>query len=153
MSRKSTWASIFNVDFLKLFYCHLLENYSSTSAHKYRDWCFPGGSTSKDFVCNAGGGPGLIPGLGRFLEKGWLPTPVFLPGEFHGQRSLVGYTPWGLKESDMTEWLTHTHTHRGIRNVPSSVGRQETCTIISSGPGKTNNMLFFWYTQNKTEQT
>ena len=41
----------------------------------------------------------------------WLPTPVFLPGESHGQRSLVGCSPWGHKESDMTEWLTHTHTH------------------------------------------
>ena len=38
----------------------------------------------------------------------WPPTLVFLPGEFHGQRSLVGYSPWGWKESDMTEWLTLT---------------------------------------------
>ena len=37
-----------------------------------------------------------------------LPTPVFLPGEFHGQRSLAGYSPWGYKESDMTERLSHT---------------------------------------------
>ena len=33
----------------------------------------------------------------------WLPTPVFLPGESHRQRSLVGYSPWGHKELDMTE--------------------------------------------------
>ena len=39
------------------------------------------------------------------LEKGWQPTPVFLPGEFHGQRSLVGYSPQGHKELDMTEQL------------------------------------------------
>ena len=32
-----------------------------------------------------------------------IPTPVFLPGEFHGQRNLVGYSPHGCKESDMTE--------------------------------------------------
>ena len=32
----------------------------------------------------------------------WLPTPVFLPGESHGQRSLVGHSSWGLKELDMT---------------------------------------------------
>ena len=37
------------------------------------------------------------------LEKGMLPTPVFLPGESQGQRSLVGYSPWTLKESDTTE--------------------------------------------------
>ena len=35
-----------------------------------------------------------------------LPTPVFLPGEFHGQRSLAGYSPWGHKESDTTEQLS-----------------------------------------------
>ena len=41
------------------------------------------------------------------LEKrGWQPTPVFLPGEFHGQRSLVGYSPWGPKELDTTDCLT-----------------------------------------------
>ena len=39
-------------------------------------------------------------------RREWQPTPVLLPGEFHGQRSLVGYSPWGCKESDMTERLT-----------------------------------------------
>ena len=39
-------------------------------------------------------------------RREWLPTPVFLPGEFHGQRSLLGYSPWGHKELDMTERLT-----------------------------------------------
>ena len=34
------------------------------------------------------------------------PTPIFLPGKFHGQRSLVGYSPWGCKESDTTEQLS-----------------------------------------------
>ena len=41
------------------------------------------------------------------LEKGMEPTPVFFLGEFHGQRSLVGYSPWGCKESDTTKRLTH----------------------------------------------
>ena len=40
------------------------------------------------------------------LEKKWLPTAVLLPGEFHGQRSLVDYCPWGPKELDTTEGLT-----------------------------------------------
>jgi len=40
------------------------------------------------------------------LEKGTATIPVFWPGEFHGQRSLVGYNPWGHKESDMTEQLS-----------------------------------------------
>ena len=36
-------------------------------------------------------------------RREWLPTPVFLPGKSHGQRNLTGYSPWGLKELDMTE--------------------------------------------------
>ena len=36
-------------------------------------------------------------------RRQWKPTPTFLPGESHGQRSLVGYSPWGRKESDTTE--------------------------------------------------
>ena len=46
--------------------------------------------------------------LGRedALEEGMQPTPVFLPGESHGQRSLVGYSPGGHKESDTAERLT-----------------------------------------------
>ena len=38
-------------------------------------------------------------------RRKWQPTPVFLPGESHGQRSLVGYNPWGCTELDMTERL------------------------------------------------
>ena len=45
----------------------------------------------------------LIPGCGRSLGRKWQSTPVFLPGKFHGQRNLVGYSPWGCKESYMTE--------------------------------------------------
>ena len=48
-------------------------------------------------------------------RRKWQPTPVSLPGEFHGQRILMGYSPWGHKELDMTEWpslwATITHSH------------------------------------------
>ena len=64
---------------------------------------FPGGSDCKESACNRGD-LGLIPQLGRFLEKGRLPTPVFLPGEFHEQKSLAGYSPWSHKESDTAEF-------------------------------------------------
>ena len=64
---------------------------------------FPGSSEVKASACNVGD-PGSIPGLGRFpWRRKWQPTPVFLPGESHGQRSLVGYSSRGLKESDSTE--------------------------------------------------
>ena len=44
------------------------------------------------------------------LEKGVATTPVFLPEEFDGKRSLAGYCPWGLKESDTTEGISLTHS-------------------------------------------
>ena len=53
------------------------------------------------------------PGFDPWVEKiPWRrkrqPTPVFLPGKSHGQRNLTGYSPWGRKESDMTEQLNFT---------------------------------------------
>ena len=71
---------------------------------------FPGGPDGKESACNVGD-LGLIPGLGRFpggghgnpLQYSCLENP-------HGQRSLVGYSPCGCKESDVTERLTHPHT-------------------------------------------
>ena len=53
----------------------------------------------------------LLSGVTPSLWKAWQPIPVVFPGESHGQRSLVGYSSWGHKESDTTERLTHTHTH------------------------------------------
>ena len=51
--------------------------------------------------------PGFDPRVGKIpWRRKWQPTPEFLPGEFHGQRTLVGYSPWGHKESGMTELLT-----------------------------------------------
>ena len=44
-------------------------------------------------------------------RREWLSTPVLLPGEFHGQRSLEGYSPCGHKESDITELLTLSLSH------------------------------------------
>ena len=60
----------------------------------------PCGSDGKDSTYNEGD-PDSIPGLGRSSGEG-NGNPLFLPGEFHGQWSLAGYSPWGRKESDMT---------------------------------------------------
>ena len=68
---------------------------------------FPGGSEVKASASNMGDRglfPGFDPWVGKFpWRRKWQPTPVFLPGEFHGRRSLVGYSPRGCKESDTTE--------------------------------------------------
>ena len=57
---------------------------------------FHGGSEGKESTCNA-----KIP-----WRRAWQPTPVSLPGESHGQRSLVGYSPWDLEELDTTDRLS-----------------------------------------------
>ena len=60
---------------------------------------FPGGSVGKESACNAGdSGSILTP-----WRREWQLTPVFLPGEFHGKRSLEGYSPQGCKEVPKTE--------------------------------------------------
>ena len=81
---------------------------------------FPGGSDGKESACNAGN-LGSIPGLGRSpggghgysLQYSCLENP-------HGQRSLVGYTPWGHKDSDTTDRLsarTHTSIDREVEKL------------------------------------
>ena len=66
---------------------------------------FPGGSDGKASAYNLGD-PGLIPGSGMIpWRRKWQPTPILLPGKSCGRRSLVGYSPWGPKESDTTELL------------------------------------------------
>ena len=66
---------------------------------------FPDGSDGKASAYIVGD-PGSIPVSGKILwRRKWQPTPVLLPGKSHGQRSLVGYSPWGCKESDMIERL------------------------------------------------
>ena len=50
------------------------------------------------------------PWVGKIpCKRAWRPTPVFFPGESHGQRSLMGYSPWGCKELDVTEVTEHVH--------------------------------------------
>ena len=66
-------------------------------------WAFPGGLDCKESIRSAGV-LGSVTGFGRSPGEGnSLLTPVFLPGELHGQSSLAGCRPWGCKESDTTE--------------------------------------------------
>ena len=68
----------------------------------------PGWLSGKESACQAG--LEFNPWVGKIpWRQAWQPTPVFLPGESHGQRRLVGYSPQGHKELDTTEQLS---THR-----------------------------------------
>ena len=80
---------------------------------------FPGGSVGKN-VCLECRRPGFDPWFGKMpWRRKWQPTPVFLPGKSHGQRSLAGDSPWGLKESHTSErlhyiqrlWHSHSSGH------------------------------------------
>ena len=64
---------------------------------------FPGGSDGRESASSAGR-PRFNPWVGKIpCRRKWQPTPVFLPGELHGQRSLVGLSSWGSTESDTAE--------------------------------------------------
>ena len=70
-------------------------------------WSFPGGSVVKAPPANTGGTVSqsgqFSPWVGKIpWRRKWQPTPIFLPGKSHGQRSLMGYSSWDHKESDTT---------------------------------------------------
>ena len=94
--------------------CVCLYTHMHTYIHTYTG--FPGGSVIKEpsYQCRR---DGFDPWIGKVpWRREGQPTSGFLPGESHGQRSLVSYSPWSRKESDMISWLkqqqkyTHTHT-------------------------------------------
>ena len=85
---------------------------------------FPGSSDGKVSPCNAGdlgSTPDSYPWVRKIpWRRKWQPTPVFLPGEFPGQRRLAGYIQWDHKKLDATNCIhththTHTHTHRKFK--------------------------------------
>ena len=70
-----------------------------------REMLFPGGSDDKESACN--GRLRFSPWVGKIpWRRKWLPTLVFLPGEFHEQKSLVGYSPRDHKEADWTNFTS-----------------------------------------------
>ena len=82
-------------------------------SYVYILWGFPGGTSGKEPTClhRRRKRRRFHPWVGKTpWRRAWQHTPVFLPEESHGQRSLAGYRPWGREESDTTE-VTHAHTH------------------------------------------
>ena len=70
---------------------------------------FPGGSDSKS-ICLQCGRPGFDPCVGKIpWRRKWQPTPVLLPGKSHEQRNLAGCSPWGRKETQLSDF-TFTFT-------------------------------------------
>ena len=86
--------------------CGIFQNQGSNPCPLHRQVnSLPLGSDGKESTCRCRR-PRFVPWVGKILwRREWQTTPVFLPGEFHGWRSLVGYSPCGCRESDMTEPL------------------------------------------------
>ena len=101
----------------------------SAAPSEVKIWGFPGGASNKGSTCQYSKRKrcGFHPWIVKIpWSRNWQPTMVFLPGIFHCQRSLVGYSPWSHKESDMTEWLS---TH---------IGKLSPSTDHNYTPAKTN---------------
>ena len=66
-------------------------------------------------------------------RRKWQPTPVFLPGESHEQRNLVGYSPWGCKKSDKTEQLSiqYCKKRKRLLELKSELGSTSNSTVSS----------------------
>ena len=117
---------------------------------------FLGSSNGKESACNAGD-LGLIPGSGRSLREGnGNPFQYSCLENPHQQRSLMGYSPWGRKELDMTEWLTLSLSfmeRKGEIMVPplSREGRRRCLTYhgwqngnVTSKRGPCEPLSLFW---------
>ena len=65
----------------------------------------------------------------KLIARQWHPTPVLLPGKPHGRRSLVGYSPWGREESDVTEQL---HSHFSLSLIGEGNGSPLQCSCLEN---------------------
>ena len=108
--------------------------------------------------CLQCGTPGFNPWVGKNpWRREWLPTPVFLPEEFHGQRSLVGYSPWGQKESVRHDWMTNTLnfsllTDKRLEVWKFGVNLASLAHLCNSTPSQstTITMVMLFLKENKT---
>ena len=83
---------------------------------------------------------GKIPWRGK-----WQPSPAVLPGKFHGQRSLVGYSPWGLKELNMAQLLNHHHHHICLDNAIAHNRPEDHINIAFRPTGEQKNTCDLLY--------
>ena len=83
--------------------------------------------------------PGFKPWVRKIpWRRNWQPTPILLPGEFHRQRSLAGYSSWDREESDMTEWLSLHFTsdlHEAMRVESAMWGCCRKADVCKHGGG------------------
>ena len=123
-SLRSLYSSITACNYVFYTVMKTFQNYSLSNFQIIYIIGFPGSSIAKNLLATAGDVGSWVGKIPWRRER--LPTPGFLPGESHGQRSLVGYSPWGHKESDMTERLRTTehiinHSHHIVHYIPGLI--------------------------------
>ena len=103
----------------------------------------PSGSDGKESACNAKHS-GLDPWVRKIpWRRAWQPTPALLPGESHGQKSLVDYSPWGHKESDMTEAAEHTRARPQARDCTGTTVMTQAPLLILRSADKSFNPICY----------
>ena len=135
------------VDFWKIHRPYFSEQFQAHKKDlwKIQSYCipylpqrFPCGTSGKESACQCRRHKrhGFDPWVGKIpLPRKWQLSPVFLPGKFQGQRSLVGYSPWDHNESDTTKQLnTQTHTLRRHSNVAMVKTSQQGFCQVWRGP-------------------
>ena len=103
--------------------------------------CFPGGAGGKEPACQYRRHQeyGLDAWVGKIpWRRAWQPTPVFLPGESHGQRSLMGYSLWGHREWNMTE--AHAQNSVFLASMHRT-GCPSLCTDLCKNKGQQTSFL------------
>ena len=116
-------------------------------------WWFSG----KEFVCQCRRHrrSGFSPWVGKILwKRAWQPTPVFLPGESHGQRSLVGYSPWGRTKTNTTE-ATELSMQHAITESLKDVNHNLFCDTLYNLSGEAHifDLIFKGYRSLKFAAT
>ena len=110
------WSSVPNALILE---CGFMFSVSASKVlgRSYTDMSFASGTLVKNpstCQCRRHKRCRFDPWFGKIpWNRKWQPAPVFLPGKFHGQRSLVGYSPWGCKFWAQLSVHAHTHTEAG----------------------------------------
>ena len=127
-----------------------LSQYLALSRALNKGWLLPRWNSGKEFACQCKR-CGFDPWVGKILwSRKWQPTLVFLVTKFHGQSRLVGYSPWGCKESDKTE---HTHTHVHVAVSISSVQFSRSVVPDSATPWITARQAFLSITNSRSSLT
>ena len=106
-------------------------------------------------ICLQWGRPGIDPWVGKIpRRRNWQPTPGFLPGESHGQRTLAGYSPWGCKEADTTEAVnTFTSKKKGWGKLCENHNPIHRASWGPCSPGKSSPHTWCLTADPKTDAT